>query len=224
MPLTTVRTLLQGEPHRGWDHIYAAKGSCGVSWYQKDHSCSLDWIDALAPDRTSALIDVGAGSSTLVDGLLGRGYSAITLLDQSEIALALTRERLQADPVLAKTSSCIEWLHADLFNAVLPCQGFDLWHDRAMFHFLTTEFQRRRYLQRVRCALRSGGSLIMVAFAQDGPDQCSGQPVMRYSLEDMLLTLGPEFDLIEHRFASHLTPSGQSQSFLHACLRYQPYA
>lgn len=217
-------SLCESERPDGWDFIYAEKGEAGVSWYQADPRHSLQWIEALAPDRTSALIDVGAGASTLVDGLLKRGYGAITLLDQSEIALALTRARLQTDPVLARLSSGIDWLHADLLDAVLPHQAFDLWHDRALFHFFTSESQRRRYLQVVRYALRSGGSLIIAVFAEDGPTHCSGQLVRRYSLGELSLVLGSEFNLVDHRLDSHLTPSGHRQSFLHACFRYQHHA
>ncbi len=103
--------------------MYAIKGAAGVSWYQEDHGDCLQWIEALAPDRTSALIDVGAGASTLVDGLLKRGYRTITLLDQSELALALTLSRLQSDLVLARLSVSLHWLHGELLNAVLPYRG-----------------------------------------------------------------------------------------------------
>ena len=116
-------SLRQSEQPAGWDAIYAIKGAAGVSWYQEDHGDCLQWIEALAPDRTSALIDIGAGASTLVDGLLRRGYRTITLLDQSELALALTRSRLQSDLVLARLSFSLHWLHGDLFNAVLPYRG-----------------------------------------------------------------------------------------------------
>lgn len=210
------------EPHDGWDAIYAAKGACGVSWYQASPSPSVQWIEALAPEPTSQLIDVGAGASTLVDALLKRGYRAITLLDQSAIALAMTRERLQADPVLAQWVTGIDWLQGDLLDAVLPHHGYDLWHDRAVFHFFTSESERQRYRQLLRQALRPGGHLILATFAADGPSHCSGQPVRRYSLEDLVLALGPGFDLVDHRQDRHLTPAGHGQPFLHACFRWQP--
>ena len=111
-------------------------------------------------------------------------------------------------------------------TCLMPCcpiGGFDLWHDRALFHFFTTESQQTRYLQCVRHALRSGGSLIMATFAEDGPTHCSGQLVVRYSLEDLVWVLGADFALVDHRLDRHLTPSGHCQSFLHASFRYQPH-
>lgn len=215
-------SFLSDQPHDGWDAIYAAKGAFGVSWYQASPSLSLQWIEAFAPGPSSQLIDVGAGASTLVDGLLRRGYRDITLLDQSQIALALTCTRLQADPVLAQWFTCIQWLQGDLFEVVLPHHGFDLWHDRAVFHFFASESKRRRYRQMLSHSLRPGGHLIVATFAADGPSHCSGQPVMRYSLDELVQAFGPGFDLVDHRQDRHLTPSGQSQPFLHACFRWHP--
>ena len=205
-----------------WDSLYASQGDTGVSWYQPSTIHSLEWIDTLLPDRTTSVIDVGAGASTFVDELLRRGRQKITLLDQSEVALRLTQERLLANADYAAKLSGINWIHGDLLMSILPRHRFDLWHDRAVFHFFRSKTQRDQYLHRLSHALRPGGYFIVSTFAADGPSHCSGLAVMRYSLDELVSALGADFRLVVQQADRHLTPSGKYQSFLHACFRYQP--
>lgn len=214
MPLPPIPADCHSDP---WDQIYAAKGAAGVSWYQPSPSRSLQWIEALAPERSSALIDVGAGASTLVDGLLKRGYQDISVLDRSALGLALSRSRVLANEDLAPLIARAHWLHGDLLELALPAHRFDCWHDRAVFHFLTTDLERQRYRRQLQHALRPGGHVVVATFAEDGPQRCSGRPVIRYSPAELASALGAGFSLLHHAHDHHLTPSGAQQSFLYAC-------
>lgn len=202
-----------------WDQVYALNGEAGVSWYQPFPRWSLEQIRLLLPDRASALVDVGAGTSTLVDGLLLEGYQNISLLDHSSVALSLTRARLLANSDLAHHCQRICWLQADLLTHEFAHQSVDGWHDHAVFHFLTTEADRHRYRQRLDHALRPGSYLFLSTFAEDGPVRCSGHPVVRYSIETLKQAVGPGLKLVHHEHQRHRTPAGRDQSFLAACFR-----
>jgi SAM-dependent methyltransferase len=199
--------------------VYALNGEAGVSWYQPFPRWSLEQIRLLLPDRSSALVDIGAGDSTLVDGLLLEGYQNITLLDCSAVALSLTRARLLANSNLAHHWPRVCWLQTDLLNHEFPYQSVDGWHDRAVFHFLTTETDRHRYRQRLDQALRPGGFLFLSTFAEEGPVRCSGHPVVRYSIETLEQAVGPSLKLVHHEHQRHRTPVGRDQIFLAACFR-----
>jgi len=192
---------------RHWDDVYRTKAMTTVSWFQTEAARSVQLITTHAPARTSRIIDVGAGASPLVDGLLHEGYADITLLDIAEPALALTRTRLGA------AAAGIRTLAADVLDAPLPPAGYDVWHDRAVFHFLTSAPDRDRYLAQLRHALAPDGVVILATFADDGPERCSGLPVARYSVDALTDVLGLGFRVLATEREAHQTPGGSLQSF-----------
>lgn len=196
-----------------WDRIYRTSAPELVSWYKREHTLSLELIRDAVPDSSSAIIDVGGGSSTLVDGLLAAGYRRLTVLDLSGEALAKARTRLGA------AAAPVTWLEADVLTAQFASQAYDLWHDRAVFHFLTDPSDRRRYAAQARLAVRPGGYVLMATFAPDAPPRCSGLDVMRYSPEALEAELGPGFRLQSSRREEHHTPGGQTQAFSHCLFR-----
>jgi SAM-dependent methyltransferase len=196
-----------------WEQVYRTKGPEQVSWFQAEARLSRHLIEAAVPDRSASIIDIGAGASTLVDGLLEAGYRALTVVDLSPAALALTQARLGAQ------ASTVEWRAEDVLAIALPEQAFDLWHDRAVFHFLTAADDRARYVAQVRRALRPDGIVIMATFAEDGPLRCSGLDVVRYSPEALHAEFGPAFTLLERHRELHTTPSGATQAFTYVVLR-----
>jgi trans-aconitate methyltransferase len=188
---------------RHWDAAYAKSGVRGVSWYQADASVSLELFDALGVGPDSAVVDVGGGASVLAERLVARGFSDVSVLDVSAEALAEARSR-------AGDGSPIRWLHDDLL-LWRPERRFDVWHDRAVFHFLVAPADRGRYLETLLAALRPGGAVVLGTFAADGPDHCSGLPVARYSTEDLTELLEADFELVETRREKHVTPAGVMQ-------------
>jgi SAM-dependent methyltransferase len=206
------------DPKAHWEHVYQDKAPDEVSWFEPRATLSLDLIRRIAPDRDSAIIDVGAGASTLVDGLLDAGYHNITVLDLSGAALAQTRKRLAGDADL------IEWLEADVLSVKLPPASFDVWHDRATFHFLTTPEARERYVAQVRHAVRPGGHVLVATFAEDGPSRCSGLPVERYSPEGLQHEFGDDFHVVTSQHYEHRTPAGARQAFTYCLCRFEPHA
>ncbi len=191
-----------------WDNRYQRIGSREVSWYQPTPQMSLDLMGELDIGPSASVIDVGGGTSTLVDELLRRGFGDITVLDVSALALSSARRRL-GEP------DDVSWLQSDLLTWE-PARKWDLWHDRALFHFLTSPEDQTAYLQRMDLALRPGGSFIIGTFAADGPDHCSGLPVERYDasgLVDALRTALGAVAVVEQRREVHITPRGVSQPF-----------
>ncbi|MCP9915309.1 class I SAM-dependent methyltransferase [Cyanobium sp. ATX 6F1] len=191
-----------------WETIYATKAPESLSWYQAHADDSLQLLQAAGLPLDAAIIDVGGGASTLVDDLLNLGYQRITVLDLSGTALAVTKERLGA------RAAAVQWLEADILTATLPDAAYDVWHDRAVFHFLTSPADQQAYVQAVLQALKPGGTLLLATFAEDGPTTCSGLPVVRYSPERLLETLGTAFSLLSHERFRHRTPGGAEQHFL----------
>ncbi|PZV04106.1 MAG: SAM-dependent methyltransferase [Cyanobium sp.] len=191
-----------------WETIYATKAPESLSWYQAHADDSLRLLQAAGLPLDAAIIDVGGGASTLVDDLLNLGYQRITVLDLSGTALAVTKERLGA------RAAAVQWLEADILTATLPDQAYDVWHDRAVFHFLTSPADQQAYVQAVLQALKPGGTLLLETFAEDGPTTCSGLPVVRYSPVRLQETLGNAFSLLSHERFSHRTPGGAEQHFL----------
>jgi len=192
-----------------WDDRYERIGSKQVSWYQTRPQMSLDLIDRLQVGASAAVIDIGGGTSTLVDELLRRDFGDITVLDVSASALATARQRL-GDP------DNVTWLHGDLLTWD-PARRWDLWHDRAMFHFLTSSDDQAAYLQRIQRALRPGGIFIIGTFAADGPDHCSGLPVERYDAPGLIDRVNAALDhvsIVEQRREVHTTPNGVLQPFV----------
>lgn len=197
-----------------WDEVYATKAAQSVSWYQPHAALSLDLIRRTGAGRDAAVIDVGGGASTLVDDLLADGYRHLTVLDLSAEALAIARQRLGAP------ADAVRWIAGDVTTVPLPDSHFDVWHDRAVFHFLTEPAQRRAYVQQVMRAVKPGGHVIVATFAPDGPLQCSGLPVMRYSADSLHGEFGAAFRLLEHRDEEHRTPAGKVQHFIYChCLK-----
>lgn len=197
-----------------WEGIYSAKKATEVSWYQVHPKLSLDLIRQAANRNVSAaIIDIGGGASTLVDHLLDDGFTDVTVLDISANALLAAQARV------GKRASKVTWIEADATLADLPVGHFDIWHDRAVFHFLTDAEDRRRYVQMVSRAVKLGGTVIVSTFAADGPTRCSGLEVARYSSEQLHGEFGDRFRLLEHYQETHHTPFGTEQKFIYCLCR-----
>ncbi|MFI8744681.1 class I SAM-dependent methyltransferase [Pseudomonas sp. NPDC077186] len=196
-----------------WQQVYTNKAADSVSWYQPHVSVSLELIRQTGVSVDASLIDVGGGASTLVDDLLVAGFRKLTVLDISDTALEVARQRL------GERAAWVSWIEADITTVQLPEQAYDVWHDRAVFHFLTTEQERREYLQAVRRAVKPGGFVIVGTFAEDGPERCSGLPVQRYSAESLHAEFGASFEPLGRAAEDHRTPSGSIQKFLYCYCR-----
>jgi SAM-dependent methyltransferase len=194
-----------------WDSTYSAKGD-NVSWYQPCPSRSLEMIRAAAPMRGAPIIDVGAGASRLADNLLIAGYSDLTLLDISEVALSRIRERLGG------VTNKVKWIVADV-TQWNPTRIWDIWHDRAVFHFLTDKAAQDAYLAILKQATKPGSTVILSTFALTGPEKCSGLPVQRYSANTLAGRLEPDFALYTKGTEQHPTPFGTTQDFIYAGFR-----
>lgn len=192
-----------------WEQAYVNRPPEQLGWYRPHLESSLALIAAagLRPDQP--LIDVGGGASTLVDDLLGLGYARITVADLSDAALERARRRL------GERADAVTWVSADVLTAELPAGPYALWHDRAVFHFLTDAADRASYLARLRQALAPGGQAVLGVFAPEAPPRCSGLEVRRYSLDALRDEVGPGFALAEHRFEAHTTPGGVAQRYLY---------
>lgn len=199
------------KPH--WEQVYAAKAAHSVSWFQERAACSLRLIRTAACERGAAIIDVGGGASTLIDDLLAEDYDRVSVLDISPSALAAAQRRL------GERAGRVQWLEADIMRAELPSRHFDVWHDRAVFHFLTTPEARAAYLAVVAHAVKPGGHVIIATFAEDGPEQCSGLPVVRYGAESLHAEFGAGFALLHHEREAHRTPFGTVQPFVYCHFR-----
>ena len=189
-----------------WDKVYGTKGEAEVSWFQDSPSISLAMIRAAAPDREAAIIDIGGGTSRLVDALLRDGYRDLTVLDLSANALDATKARI------GQASSAVDWIVADA-TIWRPARTYDVWHDRAAFHFLTNQHDRDAYVERLRSAIAPGGKIVIATFAPDGPEKCSGLPVQRHDSASLAAELGPDFELVETRAETHHTPWDLTQAF-----------
>jgi SAM-dependent methyltransferase len=189
-----------------WEKIYGERKPDEVSWFQEKPGLSLELIRLAKIPKNGRVIDVGGGASRLVDALLGEGFERVSVLDISARALALARERLGA------RSENANWIEADV-TAYSPVETYDLWHDRAVFHFLTEEADRKKYVDCVRGALKPGGALVLGAFAPDGPEGCSGLPVRRYDATLMKESFGKDFELLRESAEAHLTPWKTEQKF-----------
>jgi 2-polyprenyl-3-methyl-5-hydroxy-6-metoxy-1,4-benzoquinol methylase len=202
------------ESNRGahWENVYRTKGEREVSWFQETPSISLELIRSAGATRHSAIVDIGGGASRLVDALVDEGYEAVTVLDLSESALAAAKRRL------GQTAARVTWLVADVVGWKPP-QRYDVWHDRAAFHFLTDAADRSAYVACLREALRPGGHAIIATFALDGPERCSGLPVIRYDAASLGEVLGDDFSLVETRRHDHHTPMGSTQRFQFSVFR-----
>jgi SAM-dependent methyltransferase len=201
------------ERKQHWEDVYTTKATDRVGWYKPRLETSLEWIRALQPDADAPIIDVGGGASTLADDLLGAGYRDLTVLDIADNALGQSKARL------GERADRVDWIVADVTSAALPPDRFALWHDRAVFHFLTDAEDRRRYCEQAASALRPGGYLVIGAFAPEAPPTCSGLPVERYGRDKLTRTFGAGFVLQRHHKELHITPGGIEQMYLYASFR-----
>lgn len=195
-----------------WETVYRRSREDEVSWFQKIPDTSLRMIEALDLDPDARILDVGGGASRLADGLLNAGYRHITVLDITEQALQQSRARL------GERAPCVEWIAADI-TTFQPDTTWDVWHDRAVFHFLVTEEARAGYRRTLERALRPGGHVIIATFGPQGPEKCSGLPVVRYDPESLVAALGADFTLCHTELEQHATPAGHQQEFLYCWLQ-----
>jgi SAM-dependent methyltransferase len=204
---------MSSEQH--WQQVYTTKATDAVSWYRPHLDRSLAFIDVLGLDHDAPIIDIGAGASTLVDDLLARGFCDVTVNDLAEAALAQVQARLAASPAGARVHCRV----GDITTLDLPAAHYALWHDRAVFHFLTDTAQRDAYVAQAARALRRGGHLLIATFAADGPERCSGLPVQRYDANTLAAVLTPHFERLNDAREQHPTPFGTTQSFQYLLLR-----
>lgn len=192
-----------------WEDVYTTKSNKSVSWFQEHASLSLQLIRSAATRKDAAIIDVGGGASMLVDDLINAGYSDLSVLDISEAALIVAQQRL------GSRSAGVKWIEGDITQLTLPEHHYDVWHDRAVFHFLTDAKDRRSYVAQLAQALKPKGQLIISTFSEGGPQQCSNLPVVRYSPEGLQKELGIAFALQEHTHETHITPFETQQEFVY---------
>jgi SAM-dependent methyltransferase len=206
-------TPLTEDRREHWERVYETKRPTEVSWYRRHLDTSLALIEEAAPDRAASVIDAGGGESTLVDDLLARGYTDVTVVDLSRIALDVTRERV------GDRGASVRWICGDAASVELPGARYDVWHDRAVFHFLTEPSARLAYVGQVARVVRPGGHVVVGTFGPDGPAQCSGLDVARYDAEGLRAELGKRFELLRHLEEVHRTPLGRGQQFVWGLFR-----
>jgi 2-polyprenyl-3-methyl-5-hydroxy-6-metoxy-1,4-benzoquinol methylase len=198
-----------------WEKVYTTKNPDQVSWYRPHLETSLALIERAAGEHSASIIDVGGGESTLVDDLVARGYQNVTVLDISQTAIDVTRKRLK------EAAERVQWLAGDVTKLKLERNAYDVWHDRAVFHFLTSIEQRIAYVESVAHAVKTGGHVILSTFGPEGPTKCSGLDVMRYEAESLHDQFGARFRLVESSKELHDTPFGTTQQFLYCYCRIE---
>lgn len=204
---------MQSKAH--WEEVYRSQPAEEVSWFQERSEESLRLIQTVSGAKEGFVIDIGGGASTLTDDLIEEGFQNITVLDISPAALSVARKRLGV-----VRSGYVNWIEADITKVDLPESQFDVWHDRAVFHFLTDAKDRACYVEKVRTSVKSGGHVIVSTFGADGPQRCSGLEVARYSPDKLHSEFGTPFELLEHSQETHRTPFGTEQKFIYClCLK-----
>lgn len=196
-----------------WNAAYDTRGETGVSWFQSSPTTSLELLEAEGITNEDAVIDVGGGASTLVDALVDGGYRDVTVLDVADVALALAAQRL------GERASGVQWRCLDIRDWT-PERTYDIWHDRAVFHFLTSDADRRHYVEALRQGLAPTGIALFGTFALDGPTHCSGLEVVRYDAASLAVTLGPSFAVTDLGREEHRTPQGATQHFQWCVVRH----
>jgi len=196
-----------------WNSVYEQKGPSEVSWYRPHLERSLAFIETSGVGLDARIIDVGGGASTLVDDLVDRGYRNVTVLDISPKALESSKARL------GPRGSSVRWLVADLLASPAPAEAYDFWHDRAVFHFLQSEHDRQRYVDRVRSSVKVGGYVLVATFGPGGPARCSGLDVVRYDVDRLHAEFGASFQKVGSAIETHSTPWGATQQFVYCCCR-----
>lgn len=198
-----------------WENVYQTKAVDEVSWYRPHLEVSLGLIEHATPDTNLAVIDVGGGEATLVDDLVARGYSDVTVLDISSAAIEVAKGRLGA------AAASVHWITGDITTVELEAARYDVWHDRAVFHFLTSADDRAAYVRQVANAVKLGGHVIVATFGPDGPEKCSGLDVVRYDAENLHGEFGPKFRRLDSVTEVHETPWGTPQQFLYCFCRVE---
>jgi ubiquinone/menaquinone biosynthesis C-methylase UbiE len=196
-------------PKEHWEKVYQTKQPDAVSWFQEHATRSLELIRSVGSSLDAQVIDVGGGASTLVDDLLNSSFKNVWVLDLSASALAHARKRLGA------AGDGVKWIVGDICTVNLPDLTYGIWHDRAVFHFLTYPADRAAYVQQVMKSVKPGGHVIVATFASDGPEQCSGLPVARYTPDQLRQEFGPSFKLLEYMSEEHKTPWHSVQHFVY---------
>lgn len=199
-----------------WNDVYASKKPNAVSWHRPHLEHSLAWVDDLPLTKAAHIVDVGGGASTFVDDLLSRGFQSVSVADLSGHALEHAKQRL------GRLAGQVEWVVGDVTAPLFAEESLDLWHDRAVFHFLTSASEQQAYQAQVSRCVRPGGFVILATFAPDGPERCSGLTVARYSPQELAEKMGPGFELLQQAGEVHTTPSGTPQAFAYALLRRRP--
>jgi SAM-dependent methyltransferase len=198
-----------------WEKVYLTNAPDAVSWYRPHLELSLNLIAHSAGGSSASIIDIGGGASTLVDDLLERGYQRLTVLDISPAALTAAKRRL------GLVADNVQWLVDDVTRTSLPEHEYDVWHDRAVFHFLTAQEDRDRYVAQALHAVKRGGVVIVSTFGQEGPTRCSGLDVKRYDAESLHQQFGGRFRLGESATELHETPLGTTQQFVYCCCKVE---
>ncbi|WP_018926365.1 class I SAM-dependent methyltransferase [Pseudomonas umsongensis] len=202
---------MQSKAH--WEYIYSNKPADRVSWFQEHAAISLRLIQQTGVPFSASIIDVGGGASTLVDDLIENGFTQLSVLDLSASALATAKHRLGSN------AGKVIWIEGDIIEISLPPQTYDVWHDRAVFHFLISADERQAYIEKILTSVKPGGYVIVATFAEDGPTQCSGLPVRRYSANELHSEFGEPFELLGHEKEDHHTPFGTIQKFVYCYCR-----
>jgi 2-polyprenyl-3-methyl-5-hydroxy-6-metoxy-1,4-benzoquinol methylase len=198
-----------------WEKVYTSKATDQVSWYRPHLETSLALIERAAGTHLASIIDVGGGESTLVDDLLARGFQSVTVLDVSQVAIEATKKRL------GQVAHRVHWLTADVTQVELELRAYDVWHDRAVFHFLTAPEQRSAYVRQAARSVKAGGHVIVSTFGPEGPTKCSGLDVVRYDAESLHDEFGTRFRLVESSKELHETPFVTTQQFLYCYCRVE---
>jgi SAM-dependent methyltransferase len=196
-----------------WENIYGTKDSKQVSWYADHVASSLERIESLKLRFDAAILDLGGGASTLVDDLLEAGHTEVSVMDISGAAMDIARQRL------GQRASRANWIRGDVLLHVFEPEKFDLWHDRAVFHFLTGSREREIYRNQAARAVKPDGYLLLSVFADDGPEKCSGLVIRRHSEKELEQFFEQDFGPISHSRFTHRTPGGSEQRFVSVLLR-----
>lgn len=204
-----------------WEQVYQTKAPDAVSWYAPHLETSLKLVQLATQDKNAAIIDVGGGEATLVDDLLEHEYERISVLDISQTAIDVARKRLGAKGAKGAKGTKVAWYCSDITTATLPESYFDVWHDRAVFHFLTSQEDRQKYVKQVMRSVKHGGHVIISTFGPEGPEKCSGLDVVKYDASSLHTEFGKTFQLIESSTEIHQTPFGTTQQFLYCYCRME---
>lgn len=198
-----------------WEAVYKTKAADAVSWYSPHLNQSIKFITEALPSKNTQIIDVGGGESTLVDDLIELGYKHLTVLDISQTAIDFCKNRLQ------NKSSLVHWQTANILTVELSQDAYELWHDRAVFHFLTDESDRQKYVHQVAKSVKPGGHVIVATFGPAGPQKCSGLKTVRYDADSLHNEFGKRFELVKSESEFHQTPFGTSQQFVYCYCKLQ---